>query len=762
MLFRGGFAHAGALLRSVLYVSCAFSLGAVEIPTTQSARSLAADLRQISVDPAQTYRVRDITFSRGDIKIYLNEGVFAFSTPVAGRRLSAVFTIEGAEAGDAEVIIMPPQRSERASLASFTKLPNLDEHFTTAIFFFTDDTAREILDQINRSPVREASDLAAHIGERANTVLREVAGQLDVPLAEALLDHHPLSEGLFYTVIGGQLLGAFDVTYDPTQAESVYVGRVGSAPDQRFELWTNFRPRRSSAFIQPAVRIHHYAIEATIHPDLTMNVTASFGLSTTSADGRVIPLALSPRLQVSSAMVDDKPAEVFQRPSQRLTEFGSAETLLLVADQVLTPGVEHKLDIKYAGSVIRETHTGDYFVDDRNSWYPVYGPVSADFDLTFHCPDRLHLVSTGEPVSETVGNGIRTVHRRTVTPAALAGFNLGTYAVKTEQHHSYSIEIDAPAVEVATFAADPALASETGSILDAYTAWWKPLAQRSLAVSPIAGYFGQGFPGLIYLSTVSFIKQENRSVALRGSRFDAFFSELLLPHEIAHQWWGNIVRQADYRSGWITEAMANLSALEYVGQANGAPARYSILDSYRQDLVKQEKGHTVESAGPVDFGDRLMTTHGLATWHTILYEKGSWILEMLRARLGDQNFRQMQLHLLEEFAHKPLSNEDFRITASHFVPPGQPDRTLAEFFETWVYGTGLPNLKLHDAGGRSITVEVSGVDDDFLAEIPLRCKGASTYWVRAGSGSNVFELPKTVSACQLPSAREFLFTSHPG
>ena len=750
-----GFAHAGAFGRCVLCALCTFSLRAVEV--SSSARSLASELRQITVDPAQTYHVRDLTLSRGDIKAYLNEGVVSLVTPVAGRRVAAVFTTEGAEAGDAEVIIMPHERSERASLASYTKSPNLDEHFSTAILFFTDNTAQEILDQINRGPVREASDVAARIGERANSVLREIAGQLDISLVEALLDNHPLSDGLFYAVIGGQRLGAFDVSYDPTQAESVYAGRVGPGPDKKFELWTNFRPRGLAPFVEPEARVHHYQIEANIRSDLTMKVAAMFDVATTSADGRVIPLVLSPHLQVSSAKIDGGPVEVFQHPSQRLSEFGSAETLLLAAERALTPGV-HKLELNYSGSVIRQTDTGDYFVDDRNSWYPVYGPVSADFDMVFHCPDRLHLVSTGEPVSDTIEGGIRTVHRRTVAPAALAGFNLGSYAVREEQHKSYSIEIDSPTGSLSQLAADPALGSETEKILDAYTLLWKPLLQHSLAVSPIGGYFGQGFPGLIYLSTVSFLKQENRSAALRGSRLDAFFSELLLPHEIAHQWWGNIVRQADYRSAWITEAMANAAALGYVEKANGAAARNSILDSYRQDLVQQKNGHTEESAGPVDFGDRLMTTHGLETWHVILYEKGSWILQMLRARLGDDNFRQMQLRLLEEFANKPLSNDDFRLVASRFVPPGQPDRTLIEFFETWVYGTGLPGLAIRNSG-RTITLEMSGVDNDFLAEIPLHCKGDLTYWVRAGAGSNVFELPKAVTACQLPSSRDFLFTS---
>ncbi len=721
------------------------------------AADLASDLRQISLDPKHTWRVRDLKLERGDLKIYLNEGVLSFFTPIDAHVLAAVFTTQGTEAGDAEVILFPPNRSERASLASFAKTPNMDEHFTSSVFFFTDNTAQELLDQINRAPVREAPDLTANFALSADPVAREIAGQIDVPLIQALLDRHGPTDGLFYGVVAGRTLGTFDINYDPMQAESIFVGRILQAPTSHFQLWTNFRGRHEPPFVEPEPRVHTYRIDSTIHPDLTMDVSATFQVKTSAQDGRVIPLSLSPRLKVASATIDNLPAEVFQHPSERLTQFGTSETFLLVADRPFAPAVDHEVRLHYAGSVIRRTSSGDYFVDDRNTWYPVEGPVRADFDLTFHCPERLRLVSTGEPVSEKVEGGNRTVHRKTITPEALAGFNLGDYTVREEQHNSYSLQIDSPHTASAALVEDPSLPAQTASILDDYTRRWIPLPIHSLAVTPIAGYFGQGFPGLIYLSNVSFIKEQNRSTALRGSRFDAFFSELLLPHEIAHQWWGNIVRPAGYRSDWITEAMANDSALEHIERTRGREARDEILESYRQDLTKMKDGKTVESAGPLSFGERLIDTYGLDTWHVILYEKGSWIMHMLRERLGTENFRQMQLRLLSEYGPRPLSNEDLRQLASKFVPAGKPDKTLTNFFDTWIYGTGIPSLSLR-MNGRNGSLNLAGVEDDFIAEIPLRCKGAPVYWVRAGAGSNPFQVPEGASSCELPAPRDFLYT----
>ncbi len=726
------------------------------IAAAQTASEIANKVHQVALDPQQTYRVRDLEIVHGDIKIYLSEGSVSFLTPVDHRLVGALFTTEGTEGGDAEVILLPPSTSERASLAHFAKTPNIDEHFGTALFFFTDGTAKEMLDQIHRSPLRAAPEVAAELSDRMNPVARAIAGQLEVLLVEGLLDQHHPETGIFHAAIAGRTLGPFDVTYDPTQSESIFVGRAPDSKDKPFQLWTNFRPRHATPFVQPVPSIREYRLDSTIHPDLGIEVSAEFKIKTSSEDGRVLALSLSPRLSVSSATIDGIPCEILQRTSNRMTEFGSTETFLLVSAVPLSPGIDHVVALHYAGSIIRQTSTGEYFVDERNSWYPVNGPVLADFDLTFHCPANLHLVSTGEPVSDTVENNIRTVHRRTVTPAVLAGFNLGEYTVRQQEHNRYSIEIDSPKTVSAELTADPTLPEQTASILDHYTRRWVPLPIKNVAVTPIAGYFGQGFPGLIYLSSVSYVKTESRAAKLRNSRFDAFFSELLLPHEIAHQWWGNIVRAADYRSGWITEAMANESALEYIESTRGVAARDEILAEYRKDLVQEKDGSTIESAGPVDFGQRLIDNFGLVTWQTIVYEKGSWILRMLTERLGAENFRQMQRRLLEQYKGNPLSNEQFREVARSFVPAGQPDKSLTSFFDTWIYGTGIPALNAH-SNVRSVTVDVSGVPDDFLVEIPLRCRGSSIYWVRASGGSNTFELPAGISNCELPHQRDFLY-----
>ena len=366
--------------------------------------------------------------------------------------------------------------------------------------------------------------------------------------------------------------------------------------------------------------------------------------------------------------------------------------------------------------VFRTTALGNYFVDERNTWYPFATPMLTTFDLTFHCPEDLHVVATGELLSDDVSAGVRTVHRKTQVPEPLAGFNIGKYQSSSTEHGSYRIELYANTLESSS-----TLPQQAASILDYFSARWQPLDVHSLAISPVEGYFGQGFPGLIYLSNVSYIRQEDRPAALRNPRLDSFFTEMLLPHEIAHQWWGNMVSPFDYRSEWLFEAMSSYSALEYLEQSKGRAVLDDVLESYREDLLAIDKGATIESAGPVDFGERLLENNGLRAWHIVLYEKRrSGSHSMLRMRLGDDGFHNLQTRLLHDFQNKLVTNEDFHRIAASFVPEDRPDKSLNVFFDNWVYATGIPIMAFRTVGN-SLSLKVSGVDEGFALDLPLRC-----------------------------------------
>lgn len=727
----------------------------VQAATPNRAAALNDQLANLHLDAARTYHVRDLRLDRSGVKIYLNDGLLAFTQPLAGKVVAAVFITRGIEAGDAEVLALPPTGSERTSLARYTKRPNLNDHFGTAVFFFSDDTLRECLQQIQASNLLSAPEMAPDLFPTIEPVVQHLSSSFNLNLVEALLDQHDPKDGFFFATFAGRDLGTFSLLYDPLSSEPVTFGQM-NGKDGHFQLWTSYRSPKTAPLTTQPSRFSDYRVHAQISSTLRLSADAVFHYQCDAADGHSLRFDLSDKLSVTSASVDGQPAEFFGRRAVGQTGDGRiAGAFLVVVQEPLRVGI-HEISVHYEGEVIRRTAKSTYFVEERNTWYPRAGNTAAVFDLTFDCPQALQLVSTGELVSNSTANGVRTVHRRTPVPQNFVGFNLGDYRIQTSSDGSYAVDVFANR----SVASPDDLAPRTLAILKTYSQWWSPLPIQSLAVTPISGYFGQGFPGLIYLSDVSYIRLDDRPASLRGSRLDSFFSDLLLPHEIAHQWWGNLVSAADYRVGWLTEAMASHSAIEYAAHQNPTSSRSAVLASYKKDLRKLRDGQPTESLGPVDFGVRLLDEWGLEVWHTITYEKGAWILRMLQTRLGDERWRQLQLNLLTTFTSRPLTNDALRQSAAQLLPPGQPDRDLRLFFDTWVYGTGIPRLALsrHNDG---LELEMSGVPDDFSADIPLTC-GASggrgtVRWVRANPGTTLLPGAEKRRNCSLPPSDQFLY-----
>ena len=286
-----------------------------------------------------------------------------------------------------------------------------------------------------------------------------------------------------------------------------------------------------------------------------------------------------------------------------------------------------------------------------------------------------------------------------------------------------------------------AVAKDVSSSLEAFSSLFGAPALKTLTVAPIPGTFGQGFPGLVYLSTIAYLDPSSRPVAVRSENQQLFFSDLIVPHEVAHQWWGNVVIVSSYQDEWLMEALSNYSALLWLEKKRGPKAVDAVLDDYRTRLLtKDSDGRTLESAGPIVWGVRLESSGTHDAWRSITYEKGAWIMHMLRRRLGDERFLKMLAELRRRYEFRAITNEEFRALAAEFMPPHSPSDTMDTFFDNWVYATGIPTLKVQSSikGFKvSGTLTQSGVDNDFSVDVPVEiqfAKGApQIVWVRTSN-----------------------------
>jgi aminopeptidase N len=149
---------------------------------------------------------------------------------------------------------------------------------------------------------------------------------------------------------------------------------------------------------------------------------------------------------------------------------------------------------------------------------------------------------------------------------------------------------------------------------------------------------------------------------------------------------------------------------------------------------------------------RMRTDAPLDPWRIIVYNKGSWILHMLRRRMGDTNFLAMLGAIRKRYAYQPFNTDQFRVIAAEFSPKGIPDSTLDNFFDNWVYSTGVPTLEFSSSvKGKAPQVQVSvsvrqtGVTDEFSIDVPveIRVPGQAqpiVKWVRTGPDPATFTL----------------------
>jgi hypothetical protein len=681
------------------------------------------------------------------------------------------------------------------------------------VFLFTDNTAAELLAAIEGGLPRPEPEVGGSLARTYSDTVRNLATSFIVRI---VMDHFAPQEdmGFFYAAVSGRNLGNFDFIYDPVQSDSVNIGQVVSREGRQFfNMWASF-PARSFRTNrrerpQPSVDLQRVQLDTTLAGDLTVAVSAKLHLRTDSNAVHAVPFDLTRRMQVTEVLMDGRPVEVFSRESLRasLVRGTENESYLAVLPEPLSPGSEHVLEVKHSGTVVEPAGNGVYFVSARTNWYPAVSYAFAPYELTFRFPKELQLVASGILAEDRTEGDVRIVRRITSSPIRFAGFNLGNFEKSGVNSAGIAIDVYAnrkvetalqprmpeivflpppvgrgstrrPATPTTLPPAPPPdptrrldeLAADVAQAVSFMSSHFGPPPVRALTVSPIPGAFGQGFSGLVYLSTLAYLDPDSRPASVRTEYQQLFFSELLHAHETAHQWWGNLVTSGSYRDDWLMEALANYSALLLLEQKQGRKAMNAVLDEYRSHLLLRLPGAgAVESAGPVVWGSRINSSQSFGAARTIMYEKGSWILHMLRARLGDANFLKMLGEITRRYRFQPLSTAEFQSLAASFVPAGGDDRDLELFFDQWVYSTGIPELRMDfKVTGKAprvrveVRIEQSGVPEDFSASVPVEVqlpnRRTVVKWVRTSSeGTAVtLDLPAAPSKVTLDPSNSIL------
>ena len=232
-----------------------------------------------------------------------------------------------------------------------------------------------------------------------------------------------------------------------------------------------------------------------------------------------------------------------------------------------------------------------------------------------------------------------------------------------------------------------------------------PYPFSSLALTENPNATSQGWPGLIFLSTYAYLSLEQLE-AIKLTPVDrVIYSEVMMPHELTHQWFGDEVSWASYHEQWLLEALANYCSILLLERSRPADVQL-LLEGYRQILGKESKdGRRQVVAGPVTLGARLSSSMFPNGYEIIAYGRGTWLMHMLREMLRDASrtaenpagddkvFLALLRNLVDRYQGKEITNADFEQAIEEVLPRSlwfENRKSLDWFFDGWVNGTAFP------------------------------------------------------------------------
>ncbi len=229
-----------------------------------------------------------------------------------------------------------------------------------------------------------------------------------------------------------------------------------------------------------------------------------------------------------------------------------------------------------------------------------------------------------------------------------------------------------------------------------------PYAYKKLANVESKTRFG----GLENANTIFYSEQ-----SIDGARG----SETLLAHEIAHQWFGNMATEKTFAHLWLSEGFATYMTILYMENKYGTDTAIAMLQEDRLQVIEYSKRTDKPVVNP--------TTNYMQLLNPNSYQKGGWVLHMLRRELGDSVFRKAIRQYYSSYAGKTADTDDFRK-----VVETVSGKNWERFFQQWLFTPGVPELAInwsYDSKAKKITLAVSQKKTDFQFPLEIGLEDAT-------------------------------------
>ncbi|UCG60775.1 MAG: hypothetical protein JSV52_10625 [Candidatus Zixiibacteriota bacterium] len=706
-----------------------------------------------------------------DLRLSFVAGRLAFLKPVVIDSQEVVF---GAYfEGQGQFSFIPPVDMEKEQLQRFFRTDSLNRSFDKMLLFFSQEIYDHIVESTNQATIRfgEGQVLAARsccedlTKDDRRGFIFEALSNLVHPAQRPflLINTEPdKSDRIFYI-------------YNPEKREEVrLLKRYSQFALSFMETVCQYSQYADPGYVnlnglnKDRIVIDRYTIDSEIDSKADFSAAAGMNFEVTMAPTQMLRLSLHPELAVDSIRDSSGQQVAFYRYSD---DEEKSWDLYLFFERPLGAGENITLEFFYQGDIIYHT-MGQCFLRTGAGWYPMYGYAQrALFTLNFKTHKRWRFVATGNLINEEKTGDMVLTTWKVPWPTANVAFNVGPFQKYTfeepdlvpvdvyfsedlhqliaqEQLEFLRQDVSDPWDKQSTEEYIPTgknmheqVAEDVINALKVYNGVFGRYPYRRMVVGEVLSPVAEAFPGFLHLDYFSWINTDSWGKERRHRA-----------HEVAHQWWGVGVGYETYHDQWLSEGLAEYSALMYLQVVAGNDQFLDQLRKYRNDVfsARQYLFGSGEEAGPIALGYRTSSTKTRGDYRLIVYKKAALVVHMLRNLLvelksmNENRFRAMMQDLFLTHRGNKITTQDFRrLTEKH------AGIDMGWFFDQWVYRSELPTYEFtwdYEASGRNTftaycKVVTTGVPDDFMMYVPLEIEieGDSKAYIRVLIEGPVYE-----------------------
>ena len=704
---------------------------------SQQSMELAFDeFFKVGLDLARPLSVRGLTIKRGTMELTLTEGTLYLAQPVAWRLTGAYFK------GSGKVKVTLPNAIDRRLLQDKYGKPVFEEAVGEVVLRFDDGTERELIAG-GKPGAALAGDPSATWNDRLRIDFN--TADLQVDFLDDTLNGIKATNFFIAELHTGDGKDWYAFTHNgrsTLENAILHEQAMGAAGKRWYDVESMFhRPEdydaKGNYDVMPASEARELA--AVRHVEMTVEIPNTKSLN---IDTRLTVESLRDGLRlVRFDFINNLDAPSWHEAGRQVTTTLVADAsgnpvpylhrwhqLLVLLPRPLTKGEKTVIHVRATEDTIIQLTDRSYWIYTTYPWFPQIGYLGGRYtmDWTVKTPKSLHAAGTGDLVKEWQEGEMNCGRWKSDIPVQFASLIFGDFKTtdgtyKREAPGTGDVPMRLFTIQGGEqhFKGNPQnVLFNISEGIKRYESIFGPFPYAQLDIAEMAHNLGfaQSPAGILLVSSVPVggtvevdADGEERLINIEeqgglGKVGGGGVGDQFVFHELAHQWWGHNIGWFSSEDAWISESWAEYSAGLIIAAIN--PKRFTEMrTTWKKRAIEGDPYGTISTAY------RSNTTEHPGESYRLLYNKGPYVVHMLRTWMGWEKFTQYVSAIQSKYKGTNINTDTLAREASTLM-----GYDMFPFFDQWVRDKGIPKVRWSwsaapDADGKQlVSIKVSQED----------------------------------------------------